>query len=87
MTVADDDGFDIQHKVIDVVADYFSACHRTVGISSRLVEDLYLDSIGVVELVMALNDAFAIELPESGVAEWKTVGDICKTIKEGGRAS
>jgi acyl carrier protein len=86
MTASEDDGLDIQHKVIGVVADYFSVCHRTVGISSRLVEDLYLDSMGVVELVMALNDAFAIELPESGVAEWKTVGDICRTIEEGNRS-
>lgn len=70
----------VEHQVIDVLSEYFSADHRGIERESSLVEDLYLDSLGVVEIVMILNDFFGIELPASGVAEWRFVADICTSV-------
>lgn len=73
---------EVEHRVIKVLSDYFPAVHRKIEMASRLVEDLYVDSIGLVEIVMALNTAFKIELPDTEVGEWKTVKDICMLVKK-----
>jgi acyl carrier protein len=62
-----------------------SACgslnYRNIGSKSRLVEDLHLDSIDVVEMVMKLNEEFGIELPEGRIGEWNTVEDVRMSVK------
>jgi acyl carrier protein len=40
-----------------------------------------MDSIGVIEIVMALNERFSIDLPEEVVARWSRVADICQAVK------
>lgn len=72
--------FDIASQVIKVLSDYFSVGRREVQLTSRLVEDLYVDSISLVEIVMALNETFDIDLPEDGVGLWRTVEDVCKSV-------
>jgi len=54
---------------------------------SRLVEDLYVGSMSVVEIVMALNETFGIELPEAVVSGWRTVGHICCSVQRSMKAS
>lgn len=60
-----------------------------IDLDSRLVEDLHVDSLDVVEIVMALNEEFGIELTEEMVAKWRVVRDIgcwvvfCKQEGEG----
>lgn len=71
----------IESQVIKVLSEYFPVGRRKIERASRLVEDLYVDSMSIVEMVMALNESFAIELPESQVSEWRTVGDICLSVK------
>ncbi|MBZ9781925.1 acyl carrier protein [Pseudomonas sp. REP124] len=71
---------EIENQVIRVLSDYFKSTRRNITPDSRLIEDLYIDSMSLVELVMALNEFFAIELPEDEVAHWKTVRDICTSI-------
>ncbi|WP_256672691.1 acyl carrier protein [Pseudomonas sp. C1C7] len=71
---------EIENQVIRILMDYFKSTRRNITPNSRLVEDLYIDSMSLVELVMALNESFAIELPEDEVAQWKTVRDICTSI-------
>jgi acyl carrier protein len=74
----------IESQVIKVLSEYFPVGRRKIERQSRLVEDLYVDSMSIVEMVMALNESFAIELPEAQVSEWKTVGDICRSVKGSG---
>lgn len=75
--MVDETDFWLESQVIKLLSDYFPARRGKIGIESRLVEDLGVDSISLVEVVMALNERFAIELPDAGVGEWKTVRDIC----------
>ncbi|PBJ14722.1 Acyl carrier protein [Pseudomonas ogarae] len=53
---------------------------RVVGGGSRLVEDLHIDSMDLVELVLEVNNAFGIELSEDEVGEWRTVQDIFDSV-------
>ena len=73
--------FGLEREVIKVLSDYFSVARGTIESDSRLVEDLYVDSVGMIEIVMALNEKFGIDLPDGGVERWKTVGDIYELVK------
>lgn len=79
MTKVFSDELDI--LVIEVLSDYLAPCQWRVEMSSRLVEDLCVDSVGLVEIVMCLNQTFNIDLPEAEVAEWNTVEDICYLVR------
>ncbi|WP_256585604.1 phosphopantetheine-binding protein [Pseudomonas sp. FW305-70] len=74
------DKFDIASQVIKVLSDYFPAGRRDIELTSRLVQDLYVDSISLIEIVMALNETFGIDLPEDRVGLWRTVEDVCETV-------
>jgi acyl carrier protein len=74
------DKFDIASQVIKVLSDYFPAGRRDIELTSRLVQDLYVDSISLIEIVMALNETFGIDLPEDRVGLWRTVEDVCESV-------
>jgi acyl carrier protein len=74
------DQFDVVSQVIKVLSDYFPVGRREIALTSRLVEDLYVDSISLVEIVMALNETFGIEFPEDRVGLWRTVEDVCESV-------
>ncbi|BCX66973.1 phosphopantetheine-binding protein [Pseudomonas izuensis] len=77
-------GLEVECKVIKVLSDCCPAVRGRIELGSRLVEDLCVDSISLVEIVMALNDSFGIELSEAGVGEWRTVLDIYVSVRENG---
>lgn len=77
---------DVEHQVIKVLSNYFPANRHKIKMNSRLVEDLYMDSIGFFEIVMELNETFGIELPVTEAGEWKTVNDICLLVKKAASA-
>ena len=53
---------------------------RTLTPQSRLIEDADLDSLDLVELVMACEDEFQIEIPEDRLIAVSTVNDILLLI-------
>nr|WP_269137511.1 phosphopantetheine-binding protein [Pseudomonas sp. PGPR40] len=67
----------LERQVVQVLSGCLLVDRRTIETDSRLVEDLHVDSVDVVEIVMSLNEAFGIDLPNAEVTEWRTVGDIC----------
>lgn len=70
-----------ERRVIKIVSSYFSVDVKDIEFGLRLIEDLYVDSMGLVEIVMVLNESFGIELPEAGVRKWRTVGDVCWLVE------
>lgn len=72
---------ELERQVIQLLSGYLSVDPLTIEVDSRLVEDLCVDSVGVVEIVMSLNEAFGIDLPDAEVTQWRTVGDICRLVR------
>ncbi|AMB87996.1 acyl carrier protein [Pseudomonas agarici] len=70
----------IEQQVMVLLADYFQLERRKILFELRLIEDLYVDSMHIVEMAVLLNEAFDIELPEPGVARWRTVADVCRLV-------
>ncbi len=68
-------------EVKDVVVEQLNANPDEVKEGSKFVEDLGADSLDVVELVMALEEKFGIEIPDDEAEKITTVGDVIKYIE------
>jgi acyl carrier protein len=67
--------------VKEVVVEQLNVNLDEVKEDSKFVEDLGADSLDVVELVMALEEKFDIEIPDSDAESIATVGDAVKYIE------
>jgi acyl carrier protein len=68
-------------EVKEVVVEQLSVNADEVKEESKFVEDLGADSLDVVELVMALEEKFDIEIPEEDAEKIATVSDAIKFIE------
>ena len=74
---------DIFEKVKDLIADQLDVADKeSISEASSITDDLGADSLDVVDLVMALEDEFSVEIPEEDAENIKTVGDIVKYIED-----
>lgn len=68
-------------KVKAIIVDSMTCDEDQVTMEANLKEDLEADSLDAVELIMAIEDAFDLEIPEEDAAEIKTVGDIVRYLE------
>lgn len=68
-------------EVKAVVVEQLSVNADDVKESAKFVEDLGADSLDVVELVMALEEKFDVEIPDEDAEKILTVGDVIKYIE------
>lgn len=69
-------------KVKELISEQFDVKADDITEASNIQDDLGADSLDVVDLVMALEDEFDVEIPEDQVENIKTVGDIVKFIED-----
>jgi acyl carrier protein len=72
----------ILDEVKEVVVEQLNVSPDEVKEDSKFVEDLGADSLDVVELVMALEEKFDIEIPDEEAEKIATVADAIKFIEE-----
>ncbi|HTQ08599.1 MAG TPA: acyl carrier protein [Fimbriimonadaceae bacterium] len=73
---------DILNRVKKVTVEELGVKEEEVSETASFQEDLGADSLDVVELVMALEDEFGIDIPDEEVGEIKTVGDAVSYIEK-----
>ena len=71
----------IFEKVREIIADKLSLEEDEIKMESSFVDDLGADSLDLVELVMALEDEFDMEIPDEEVEKVTTVSDVVEYIK------
>lgn len=69
-------------EVKEVVVEQLNVNPDEIKIDSKFVEDLGADSLDVVELVMALEEKFDIEIPDSDAEKITTVGEAIKYVED-----
>ena len=69
-------------RLRDVVAEELGVSPDEIKPEARFIEDLGADSIGLMELVMKLEEEFGIKIPDEDVEKISTVGDAVKYIEE-----
>lgn len=72
---------EVAKKVKRIVVEQLGVDEDKVTLSARFVEDLGADSLDVVELVMAFEEAFDIEIPDEDAEKLKTVANAIDYIK------
>lgn len=71
----------IENKVKEVICAQLEVSPEKVKPEASFIDDLKADSLAVVELVLALEEAFGIEIPDEDTEQIKTVGDAVNYIK------
>ncbi len=69
-------------KVKEIVVEQLNVEGNLVKVDAEFTNDLNADSLDVVELVMAIEEKFGIEIPDSEAEKIKTVGDVVRYIEE-----
>jgi acyl carrier protein len=69
-------------EVKEVIVEQLNVSPDEVKPESKFVEDLGADSLDVVEMIMALEEKFEIEIPDSEAENIKTVQDVVDYIEK-----
>lgn len=72
----------MQEKVIEIISKQLKKDPKSIGLDTRLIEDLGADSLDVVELLMAFEEEFDLTVPDEEAIRFKTVGDIVSFIQD-----
>ena len=70
----------IESKVKSIIADQLGVGEDEIKPESSFIEDLGADSLDIVELVMAIEEEFEVEIPDEEAENIKTVGDAINYI-------
>jgi acyl carrier protein len=68
-------------KVKEIIADQLGVDEEEIVSDARFIEDLGADSLDLVELIMALEEEFDLEIPDEDAEKISTVGDAVEYIK------
>jgi acyl carrier protein len=71
----------VEKKVKEIVAEQLGRDVNEVTSEASFIDDLGADSLDIVELVMAMEDEFGIEIPDEEAEKIKTVKDVIEYIK------
>ncbi|MCR5134611.1 MAG: acyl carrier protein [Clostridiales bacterium] len=69
-------------KIKDIIVDQLGVEEEAVTMETHLMKDLEADSLDAVEIIMAIEEEFDIEVPDEEAEKFQVVGDIVKYVEE-----
>ncbi|MDP8959229.1 MAG: acyl carrier protein [Actinomycetota bacterium] len=72
---------EIASRLEDLLVDELGLERDKISMEARFEEDLEVDSLGVVELLMALEDEFGVKIPDEEAEEIGTVGEAVDLVQ------
>lgn len=72
----------VQDKITEIIVEQLGVKPEEVTPEASFVDDLGADSLDTVELVMALEEEFGVEIPDEDAEKIQTVGDAIKYVEE-----
>ena len=73
---------EIFEKVKGIIVEQLGVTETSVTTEASFIDDLGADSLDIVELIMALEEEFDMEIPDTDAEKVVTVGDVVEYIKE-----
>lgn len=73
---------EVFEKVKSIIVEQLGVADTSVEMDSSFIDDLGADSLDIVELVMALEEEFDIEIPDADAEKVVSVNDVVEYIKE-----
>jgi len=71
-----------ESKVKEIIAKELEVDVKQLQSEAKFIEDLGADSLDIVELVMALEEEFGLDIPDEDADKLKTVGDALNYLKQ-----
>lgn len=71
-----------QDRVSEIIVEQLGVSAEEIKPEASFIDDLGADSLDIVELVMAMEEAFDIEIPDDDAEKLKTIGDAMSYVKE-----
>ena len=75
----------ILEKVKEVIIEQLAVDDEAIKLETSFIDDLGADSLDIVELIMALEEEFDMQIPDSEAEKISTVGDVVEYIKSANR--
>ncbi|NPA53602.1 MAG: acyl carrier protein [Aquificae bacterium] len=72
----------MEERIKEIIADQLGIDVNQIKPESKFVDDLGADSLDVVELIMAFEEEFDVEIPDEDAEKIQTVADVINYIKE-----
>ena len=73
---------EIFEKIKEIIVEQLGVTEATVTMEASFIDDLGADSLDIVELIMALEEEFDLEIPDADAEKIVTVNDVVEYIKE-----
>ncbi len=73
---------EIESKLNDLLVDELGIDREAIAQDAKFEEDLDVDSLGVVELLMALEDNFGVKIPDEEAEQITTVGEAVDLVEK-----
>ena len=73
---------EVFEKVKAIIVEQLGVVESSVDMEASFIDDLGADSLDIVELVMALEEEFDMEIPDADAEKVVTVGDVVDYIKD-----
>ncbi len=73
---------EVFEKIKAIIVEQLGVSETAVTMEASFIDDLGADSLDIVELVMALEEEFDLEIPDADAEKVVTVGDVVEYIKE-----
>ena len=69
-------------KIRELIVEQLGVEEDAITLSTHLMKDLEADSLDAVEIIMAIEDEFDIEIPDDDAEKFQLIGDIVKYVEE-----
>ena len=69
-------------KIREILAEYVEIPAEQITMDTNLLQDLELSSLDVMDIVVTVEEEFAVEIPERRLSELVTVADVVKVLEE-----
>ena len=73
---------EIFNRVKEIIVEQLGVAEDNVNEEASFIDDLGADSLDIVELIMALEEEFDIEIPDTDAEKIVTVGDVVEYLKD-----
>ena len=73
---------EVFEKVKEIIVEQLGVAESAVTEDASFIDDLGADSLDIVELIMALEEEFDMEIPDADAEKVVTVGDVVDYIKD-----
>ena len=73
---------EVESKMTDLLVEELGLERDSITLEAKFEEDLEVDSLGVVELLMALEDTFGVSIPDEEAESIATVGQAVDVVME-----